>query len=408
MSEVTAVDVKHLNELKVYRGDTLAGVLKRTDQGCELHFDQKFVANKKYEALTYCIPKQSEPLIHRGMNLPPFFAGLLPEGLRFKALAQQLKTSEDDLFSLLAASGERTVGDVYTLAEGLHRPELEIPEVGKIDFYQFFSSNIQSGLVAKSDESLAGVQEKISASMISFPVHTAKKNKSYILKLNPKDKPNLTQNEMQCLLLAKKCGLEANGAKLVYDKNKNPGILVERFDRVEVEGKLVMVHQEDACQFLNRYPADKYRLSFAEICEGIQGLATAPLIETLKVIQLYVFSYLIGNGDLHAKNISLQTAPQSGRVQLTPAYDLICTYLYKDHSMALKLDGRDKNFKRQYILDFGQRFGLQKKAIQQMLNKLLQKLQKNKKLLLEIPGLSNKEQSQLHAMLNTRISELSK
>ena len=32
----------------------------------------------------------------------------------------------------------------------------------------------------------------------------------------------------------------------------------------------------------------------------------------------------------------------------------------------------------------------------------------DEKLLLEIPGLSNKEQSQLHAMLNTRISELSK
>jgi serine/threonine-protein kinase HipA len=49
-----------------------------------------------------------------GDNLPPFFAGLLPEGRRFSALVKKLKTSEDDLFSLLAMVGTDCIGDIDT------------------------------------------------------------------------------------------------------------------------------------------------------------------------------------------------------------------------------------------------------------------------------------------------------
>lgn len=400
-------DLKHLSELLVYRGDLFAGTLCRTDKGCKLEFDPQFIENPIYATLTYRIKKTKEPYIHHGLNLPAFFAGLLPEGLRFNALVKELKTSEDDLFSLLAASGERSIGDVYTLATGINRPDVLIPQVDQIDFYEFFDTKLKEGLHTQGDESIAGVQEKISASMISFPVHTAQKHKSYILKLNPKDKPNLIQNEHQCLLLAKKCGLDVNRAKIVYDKNKNPGLLVERFDRfLSEDKKICKIHQEDACQFLDRYPADKYRLSFQEICLGVRELATAPMIEILKLIQLYIFSYLIGNGDLHAKNISLQTEFKSGRIGLTPVYDLICTYLYKDQKMALKLDGRDANFQRRYFIDFGIRFGLQQKALEQMIDKLISKIEKFQGTLLEISGLNPKEKSLLKNMLETRINSL--
>jgi serine/threonine-protein kinase HipA len=84
------------------------------------------------------------------------------------------------------------------------------------------------------------------------------------------------------------------------------------------------LHQEDACQFLNRYPADKYRLSLREVADGLMELTTAPQIEILNLLRQYVFSYLIGNGDMHAKNISLQTL-EDGTITLTPLYDLICT-----------------------------------------------------------------------------------
>ncbi len=402
-------DPRELTELKIYRGGEFAGVLRRTQLGCELEIDSQFLKNSQYSELTYRIKKEPRIYQQAGVNLPPFFAGLLPEGLRLKTLVSELKTSEDDLFTLLAASGEHSVGDVYTVAPGRSpSSQAELPSVNQVDFYQFFRDNLTRALTEKGGENLPGVQEKISASMISFPVRAVKKNKSYILKLNPKDKPNLVYNESQCLKLAEKCGLKVNAAKIVYDKNKNPGLLVERFDRVASgNNQIVKVHQEDACQFLDRYPADKYRLSFQEICTGIQELSTAPTLEVLQVLQLYIFSYVIGNGDLHAKNISLQTDVKTGRIQLTPAYDLICTYIYKDHKMALKLDGRDSNFQRRYFIEFGIRFGLNQKVIENLIDKLLGRLKKHQHLLFEIPSLSQNQESQLKDLLTARAKALS-
>ncbi|NCN42501.1 type II toxin-antitoxin system HipA family toxin [bacterium] len=401
-------DLKHIDELQVYKQETFVGILRRTTKGCELIFESAFLNDQNYHRLSFQIQKQK---VYRqsGVNLPPYFAGLIPEGLRLKSLVKEIKTSEDDLFSLLAATGERSVGDIYTKAPGRQRPEIEIPSVKDIDFYQFFDQSLQEGLAIKGDEALAGVQEKISASMISFPVDIAEKGKSYILKLNPKDKPTLIHNEFQCLKLAKKCGLEVNKAKIVFDKNKNPGLLVERFDRItDLSKKVHRIHQEDACQFLDRYPADKYRLSYNEICSGINEFATAPSIEILKTLQLYIFSYLIGNGDLHGKNISLQTDFKTGREQLTPAYDLICTYIYKDQKMALKLDGRDSNFKRQYFVDFAKRFDLNEKAVLQMIDRLIDQSSKHKNILLEIPGLDAKSEKMISKMIDDRIKDLTK
>jgi|LakMenEpi03Aug12_release.lakeMendotaPanAssembly.Ray.scaffolds.fasta_scaffold318004_2 serine/threonine-protein kinase HipA len=58
-----------------------------------------------------------------GVNLHPFFAGLLPEGIRLKALKNSLKTSEDNLFAMLLALGEESIGDVYV--ESSHSGELD-------------------------------------------------------------------------------------------------------------------------------------------------------------------------------------------------------------------------------------------------------------------------------------------
>lgn len=406
MSASQAISVKEHNELKVYRGEYLAGMLRRTTKGCEFNFDPSYLENENFNGLSYKMQKKEKPYVFFGVNLPPFFAGLLPEGLRLKAIVKKLKTSEDDLFSILTAIGERCVGDVYVKDGVTQKAEFEVIDLKDIDFYELFQRNLDSELLQMSDDALAGVQEKISASMISFPVRFAKKHKSYILKLNPADKPKLVQNEHICLQIAKKCGLEVNATSIVQDKNSNAGLLVERFDRLPGDTNIEqrMIHQEDACQFLDRYPADKYRLSFKEVCEGVAEYTTAPVIELQKVIKLYAFSYLVGNGDLHAKNISLQTHPKTGRVHLSPVYDVICTYIYNDRKMALKVDGRDDNIKREHFIQFAKRFGVKEKATEMMLDKLLAKFGQNWQMLLSV--MSEKEQNLYSAMVNKRIADL--
>lgn len=362
---------KEISELNIYKNNEHAGILKRTAQGCTFQLTPEFLSKSKTPYFSYCIKNSSEPLIMNGDNLPPFFAGLLPEGRRFNVLMKKLKTSEDDLFTLFALVGSDCIGDIDT-GDSAFILKTNTPKLCDVNFYTLFDETMNPEQLRTDSKALAGVQEKMSASMISFPLHTARKDKSYILKLNPMDKNNLIQNELCCLALAKKCDFSVGKAKIVWDRDQNPGLLVERFDRVSCK----KIHQEDACQFLNRYPADKYRLSMQDIADALMKLTNAPQIEIINLLRQYVFSYLIGNGDLHAKNISLHTL-DDGTITLTPLYDLICTSIYGDYSMALKIDGRDGNIKRKTILSFATRYGISEKAIHSMLDKLLIKFSKN-------------------------------
>lgn len=154
---------------------------------------------------------------------------------------------------------------------------------------------------------------------------------------------------------------------------------MERFDREwnKLEKKWQCFHQEDACQFLNRYPADKYRLTFQEIADEVANLATSPEIEVLNLLKLKAFSYLIGNGDLHAKNISLTQKSESDICKLTPCYDLVCTALYGDQKMALMFLGKNQNLKKKNFIEFGQRYDIPEAATVSMLEKLVSQFEKN-------------------------------
>ncbi len=138
---------KEINELQIYKGKHLVGDLKRTNVGCEIIFDADFLKSDQFEYFTYTMKKQTKKLSYSGLNLPPFFAGLLPEGLRFKALVNRIKTSEDDLFTLLASIGENTVGDVYVLNDQNTIRKQESSTLAEVDFYELFSQSLQGTLV---------------------------------------------------------------------------------------------------------------------------------------------------------------------------------------------------------------------------------------------------------------------
>lgn len=310
------------------------------------------------------MPKTMTPYQIQGVNLHPFFAGLLPEGLRLTSIISNLKTSRDDLFTIFAATASHTVGDVY--AESLSEEISNPPKLKEINFYEYFRELTQVNSYALGEDALAGVQEKVSASVIGFPLNIAKADKSYILKLNPKDKPNLVDNELHSMQLAARCRIKVANVKIVKDKSQNKGLLVERFDRVHSDDQMKMLHQEDFCQVLNRYPSEKYRLSLNEMIEGVTPFLSAEKASILKIIKIYCFSYLLGNGDLHAKNMSLWTSTE-GLTDLSPGYDFLTTYIYGDQKMACKLDGRDSNIKRKQVIEFGKRFGLSEAITNQTL-----------------------------------------
>lgn len=395
---------KDINEIIILKNDIQAGTLRRTSNGAEFIYDEKYYSSPNLEAISFDMPKSQMTHSIQGENLHPFFAGLLPEGLRLKAITDKLKTSLSDYFSIFAEVGFDCIGDV-TIQKESSKLEI-IPKWSDVDFYEYFFGTLKNEY--QENTALAGVQEKISASMISLPIKGSSRNKAYILKLNPKDKPLLVLNEYCCLELAQKCGLAVNQTRLIEDKNKNYGLLVERFDRIYSKDlkKLTKIHQEDACQFLSQYPANKYRISLREILERMSVLCASPKIEILKVIEQYVFSYIICNGDMHAKNISLLVDPKNKTAVLSPAYDLISTIVYGDENMALKIEGKDKKLDRSTFVNFAERFEIPAIAIESKIDSLLKNVSKNKMILKKI-GLDEKKETYLFKNIDERMRLLS-
>lgn len=392
----------------VWRDRVRVGSIRRSTAGSAFEYDEAFFEEHRSRPGGVALHLPWGRRIHEthGVNLHPYFAGLLPEGLRLRRLVARIKTSEDDLLSLLLAAGGDTIGDLSVLAEG-QEPDEPGPtstwQPEQVLFSQLFEKSLEG---AEPEPVVPGVQEKISASTISFPV-VASKRASFILKLNPPDKPGLVENEAWFMGMARACGLRVAETRLVADRGGNSGLLVRRFDRAwsPEEGRLTRIHQEDACQFLNRYPADKYRLSCREIAEGIAEFSLAPIPEIARFLRLVAFSYVIANGDLHAKNVSLLADGPDGGLRLAPAYDLLSTLPYGDDRMALRFEGRDTRLRRKDFLAFGARFGVREAATVSLLNDLCTKAARWVVRVDEI-GLEQRKTAWLRRTMEKRLADL--
>lgn len=417
IDDISDKDIRDIARLYVFKGEELAGTLTRTTNGAVFEYDQRYYENYKsapLAAVGFSLPVTQRRFETMGDNLSPFFAGLLPEGRRLSALRTILKTSADDMFSLLAASGSDCIGDVAIALEPIFPTPPADPEIfkpGSIGFIELFERSIASPDYSwrLRDPSVPGIHPKISAQLISFPVTFARRRKRYLLKLDSIDYPKLVANEHFFMSMAKDCAVESAATTIVVDKNQQQGLLVERFDRIyDPEKKhIVRCHQEDACQFLGRYPQDKYRIGTRDIASGIQEFATAPLIELSKFIRLIAFSYIIGNGDLHAKNVSLLADTSRERVSLSPAYDLVSTLPYGDENMALQFEGRKDSLRGDYFTTFGEAFGLRPGVTAEILARLATSaapwIQKIGNI-----GLPDRKTENLKRVITKRINDLKK
>ncbi len=397
--------LKGIERALVVKNGVNVGTLERTTHGAVFRYDPKWSG----DGIAYSMPPTRSEYAVRGENLHPFFANLLPEGRRLTALVKAVKTSADDLFSLFIAAGSDTIGDVSVQIEGAPKPrDLSVPhDLSQVNFLELFERSISASTVEERarDVSTSGVQPKVSAAMISFPVSLWKRGPS-LLKLDPPEYPGLVKNEHFFLTAAKLSGLNTPDHAIVHDRDGKEGLLVKRFDRILKRGASIgSIHQEDGCQLLDRYPSEKYRISTSVLVEALCNVVSAPIIETLSFLRLLAFSYLIGNGDLHAKNVSVATDPKSGRIRLTPAYDLVSTIPYGDTKMALEFEGRTDNISRSDFIAFAGRFDLRAPAVEAMLDEVLAATTEWRPRLEEL-ALPSKRLQQLSKLIDKRTGDL--
>ena len=349
----------------VYKAGVLAARLERHDGGTRFSYVAGYLASGG-PAVATSLPLTSEPVLSGAGAAPPYFTGLLPEGRRLNALRRSIKTSADDDLSLLIAAGGNPVGDVQIVGHGepLNRDEhaVQLDPQQALDFDQLLGDPDLIDPVA-----LAGVQDKLSAGMISLPVANA--GRQFILKLNAPEFPHVVENELVMFRYATKLRIPLSRVQLIRDVAGRPGLLVERFDRVPGPGNgtgdLRRLAVEDGAQVLKLYPADKYNVGYSQVCHALASHCSAPLPALRNLAIQAAYAWLTGNGDLHAKNVSMVQQPH-GEWTIAPVYDIPSTVVYGDKTLALTMNGKRTGISRRQFLGWATKLGLADRAAAQV------------------------------------------
>ena len=351
----------------IYKRGVLAARLERHDGGTKFSYLPAYLQSGR-PAVASSLPLSPEPVLSGAGAAPPYFTGLLPEGRRLNALRRSIKTSADDDLSLLIAAGGNPVGDVQIVGHGeLLDPEEHAVEVDPrkpVDFDELLGD---SGLI--DPVALEGVQDKLSAGMISMPVASA--GRRFILKLNAPEFPHVVENEFIMFRYAAKLRIPMSRVQLMRDVAGRPGLLVERFDRVPLgdgaagDGdRVARLAVEDGAQVLKLYPADKYNVGFGTVCRALAEYCAAPLPALRNLAIQVAFALLSGNGDLHAKNVSMVQQPH-GEWSIAPVYDIPSTVVYGDKTLALTLGGKRSGISRKHFLGWAAGLGLTERTAAQ-------------------------------------------
>ncbi|AHI03598.1 capsule biosynthesis enzymes-like protein [Corynebacterium falsenii DSM 44353] len=350
-------DLKRVRTADVYKAGRVAGTLAKDAQGGVTF---AYAASYQGEPVATTLPLSTSPVHVSNGGLPSFFAGLLPEGHRLTVLRRAVKTSADDELSLLLAIGSDVPGDVQVVPAGVS-PVSQKPLVyGPLEEQDF------SILTDSVDGvGLPGVQTKASASMVNTPVRLD--GFHGILKVDPPEHANLVLNEAFHLRHAHKLRIPVAEHELVRDKNSLPGLLVKRFDRGANGHRFPL---EDAAQILNIVPARKYNVDSEDVVRAVQQVVTAPLVATRNLFIQFFYAWLTGNGDLHAKNISV-LRDRAGVWGVAPMYDVPSTVFYRDMTLALPIAGKTKNVRARHWEEFAATIGLSPAAMRSAVKTVL-------------------------------------
>lgn len=308
----------------------------------------------------------SMPLVvaeHEHAKIAPWLWGLLPDNEAILARwGQRFQVSPRNPFALLAHVGEDCAGAVQIV-----RPEradtLRTQPAGQVAWLDDKDIAERLRLLRKDQAawrlardagqfSLAGAQPKTALLFENgrWGVPSGRSPTTHILKPPLEAFDGHAENEHVCLALARALGLPA-AASQVRQFEGEVAIVVERYDRVRLDGAIHRLHQEDLCQALGRPPSGKYENEggpgVVPIVEFLRTHSSRPTDDVWTFLRALALNWLIGGTDAHAKNYSVLIGA-GGRARLAPLYDVASTLPYdfdiRKLRLAMKIGGR-------YLLD---------------------------------------------------------
>lgn len=220
--------------------------------------------------------------------------------------------------------------------------------------------------VIRSQTTLTGVQPKLS---LDFDRMSRSPKRftivglwgRFILKPQTSAYPYLPELEDLTMHLARLAKIETVPHSLIRFSDGELSYITRRIDRTENGEKIPI---EDMCQLSERLTEDKYKSSYERIAKLVYRYSAVPKLDVIKFWEQVVFSWIVGNADMHLKNFSLY-APDDKTHLLTPAYDLLPTALVMPEDteeLALTLCGKKRKLTRHHFSEAIEKSGIDTKV----------------------------------------------
>ena len=223
-----------------------------------------------------------------------------------------------------------------------------------------------------------GVQKKLSLhlfeaddtprlTLVNYPT-------GYILKPQVKEYEALPESEHLVMSMAEMAGIITVPHGLI-DGNMGRAYITKRIDRVIKKDSVKKLAMEDFCQLDLRLTDDKYRGSYERCAKLIKKYSSRIGIDMTEFYVRLVFSFIVGNSDMHLKNFSLiETDAASTEYVLSPAYDLlpVNANLPSDtEQFALTMNGKKTNIRKKDFLIFADSCDITRQAAEKIIKKLV-------------------------------------
>ena len=369
---------------EIYVFDKFAGNLVEDDYGTfTFQYDAAYLRDDLPVAVSSTMPLKKEP--YASTSLFPFFDGLIPEGWLLDIAEKNWKLDSRDRMGLLLACCSSSIGAVsvrqggdalsvtgerkLTVGQDLFKAEFEFP-------YSDDEINEMARNLIASRISVSGVQPKLSVHLErgdggSSRITIVGFEGDYILKLPSKEYPCLIESEAAAMTLAGKCGIKTAQFLLARLSGGRRAYVTRRMDR-----NPQIKHMEDFCQLTERLTERKYFGSYEQIAKKIRLYSSTGGADAVKFFEVVLYSFLIGNSDMHLKNFSLLREDNSAW-HLADACDLLPVKLLlpeDSEDMALTLNGKKARIGRNDFIEFGKTIGLNGRQIARAVSRIIDAL----------------------------------
>ena len=223
-----------------------------------------------------------------------------------------------------------------------------------------------------------GVQKKLSLhlhsdgktprlTLVNYPA-------GYILKPQVSDFECLPEAEQLVMTMADASGISTVPHALIKSGNTF-AYITKRVDRIIGKTNLQMLAMEDFCQLDLRLTQDKYKGSYERCAKVIERYSAQAKLDITELFIRLVFSFIIGNSDMHLKNFSLiETREKSSVYKLSPAYDLLPVNVIMPEDaeeLALALNGKKTNIHKKDFFVFAEECGISKTSAEKMISRIV-------------------------------------